>query len=225
MSLQSDPFLQRLNSPPARMLLALLLFFTAGTVWAEEPPDAPDRRAALRSGDIETRRDSAAYLGRHGDVQSVPALLDALRDREPGVRNLADNAIWSIWMRSGDAAIDEQMRSGAELLRMQRFDEALEIFAAVVKLRPDFAEGYNKRATALFYLGDYEHSLADIAETLKRNANHFGALSGAGLCWMALGDPGAALPYFQRALALNPNMTGVAETIQELKRRTKGRTL
>jgi tetratricopeptide (TPR) repeat protein len=210
---------------PGLCTLLLAVVALSGTVFSSESPVAAEQWRTLRLGEVPARREAALWLARHGGMESMPALLEALRDPEPQVRFLAENAIWSIWMRSGDAGIDERTREGAELLHQERFEEALAIFEDVVRRRPDFAEGYNKRATALYYLGDYERSLADIAETLKRNATHFGALSGAGLCWMALGDPDAALPYFERALALNPNLGGIAEAVQQLKRRARARTL
>ena len=201
----------------AACALALLLGTRPGAA-AQEGEEMRRQRDALRWGETDARRESAAWLGRNGTAETVPALVDALRDPDPGVRLISENAIWRIWMRSGDASIDHELQVGAEYLQEQRFQEALDVFEEVVRKAPDFAEGYNKRATALYYLGRYERSLNDIQETLQRNRFHFGALSGAGLCMIALREPELALQYFQRALAINPNLAGVQEMMERLRR-------
>jgi tetratricopeptide (TPR) repeat protein len=190
-----------------------------------EAEQSERRREALRWGETDARRESAAWLGRHGAADSVPALVDALRDPDQGVRLLSENAIWRIWMRSGDDGVDHRLRIGSEYLNEHRFQEALEVFDEVVRMAPEFAEGYNKRATALYYLGEYERSMADIRETLGRNPFHFGALSGAGLCMMALREPALALHYFERALAINPNLANVKEVVEKLRRITHERMM
>jgi tetratricopeptide (TPR) repeat protein len=206
----------------ARWSVLLLVAFAIGTaVHAAEDDAAAQRRGALRFGDLDARRAAAVWLAEHGAPDAVPALADALRDEDQGVRVLSEEAMWSIWTRSGDASIDEQLKAGSVLMQEQRFEEALGIFDEIVKQAPEFPEGYNKRATALYYLGQYQRSLDDIRETLARNQYHFGALSGAGLCWMALEEPVQALYYFERALSVNPNLSSIRNAVEQLRRMTE----
>jgi tetratricopeptide (TPR) repeat protein len=98
-------------------------------------------------------------------------------------------------------------------MRLHQPEAAAETFSRVIRQRPDFAEGWNKRATVYYILGDYRKSLTDCDEVLKRNPYHFGALSGYGMIYLHLNQPGQALHYFERALRLNPNPRSVEEAI------------
>ena len=91
-----------------------------------------------------------------------------------------------------------------------------------MKRQPGFAEGWNKRATLQFLLGHNEQSLHDCDEVLKRNPRHFGALSGAGQIHLQLGHLELALAFFKRALAINPNLDGLAPAVQQLEQRLQG---
>jgi tetratricopeptide (TPR) repeat protein len=83
----------------------------------------------------------------------------------------------------------------------------------VIKRKPAFAEGWNKRATALFLAGDFKRSLADCDQVMKRNPNHFGALSGYGQIYFQLEQYEKAISYWKRALKVNPNL-GVEDNIE-----------
>jgi tetratricopeptide (TPR) repeat protein len=106
---------------------------------------------------------------------------------------------------------------GVEQMQADALDSALSTFSAIVRLKPDFAEGWNKRATIYFMLGQNEQSLKDCDEVLKRNPKHFGALAGAGQIHLQLGHPEQALEFFRRAVAINPNLQGPAEMIPMLE--------
>ena len=215
--------------------LALLFAGLVAALWAgpfapglrgeEAAAEVQARHDMLRSGETAARREAALWLGQHASQDSVPRLVEALRDRDPGVRLIGENSIWKIWMRSGDSAVDRRLNEGTALLQRGELAAALAIFEDVVQMDGEFAEGYNKRATALYYLGDYQRSLSDIEETLKRNRYHFGALSGAGMCMMALEQPAVAAHYFERALEINPNLPGVADTIRRLRRLADGQMM
>lgn len=144
-------------------------------------------------------------------------LHDQLRDADPQVRAAAEQGLWRLWMRSGDAVIDADLERGTQLMQAGVLGEAIEIFSAIVRRRPDFAEGWNKRATAYFLAGEDDRSIADCREALKRNPRHFGALAGMGLLHARREDYAGALAWFRRALAVNPNMDGVRENIRELE--------
>ena len=125
--------------------------------------------------------------------------------------------MWSVWSRSGDAEVDGLFALGVEQMSQRQLEAAVQTFSRIIQRRPDFAEGWNKRATVYFMLGDYRRSLADCDEVMARNAYHWGALSGYGMIYMQLDQPGRALEYLEKALTVNPNLDQVAQTIEMLK--------
>ncbi|MGH7390241.1 MAG: tetratricopeptide repeat protein [Candidatus Rokuibacteriota bacterium] len=176
-------------------------------------------RADLRdTASAEARRRGARMLGEGGTMADVPALVEALRDPDAVVRALAEDALWEVWSRSGDGEADRLLAIGIEQMSERQGAAAVETFTRVIERRPEFAEGWNKRATVYFLLGEYEKSLADCDEVMKRNPYHFGALSGYGMIWMRLGEPEKALGWFERALDVNPNLQSVEEAAQTLRR-------
>ena len=148
----------------------------------------------------------------------VPALVRALRDRDEETREIAERAIWAVWARPGDSEVDALYRQGVEQMNLGLPQEAIATFSRVIRRKPGFAEGWNKRATLYYALGEYEKSLRDCAEVIKRNPLHFGALAGYGLIYSRLDEPERALGYFKRALRINPNMQGVVRNIELLQK-------
>jgi tetratricopeptide (TPR) repeat protein len=181
---------------------------------AVEQPEASARLAAVnRLAEIGQMADADRLLGRLGDA-------------DPQVRDSAALAMWRIWSRSGDPAIDQLFARGVESMQAGEHEQALAVFNDIVARKPGFAEGWNKRATLYFLLGRNRESLKDCDEVLKRNPNHFGALSGAGQIHLNLGNPQLALEFFRRALKVNPNLDSVRQVIPLLEQhlRDKGRS-
>jgi tetratricopeptide (TPR) repeat protein len=184
---------------------------------AEAGPGRADALAALAAPDVEARRVGAAALAQVGEPDDAPVLVRALRDADVQVRRLAERALWAVWSRSGDATIDHILEIGVAQMREGQIEASVETFSDIIRRRPDFAEGWNKRATAYYLLGDWRRSAADCDEVLKRNPQHFGALSGYGMIWLQLDQPTRALARFEEALAVNPNLDSVQETIDALR--------
>jgi tetratricopeptide (TPR) repeat protein len=172
----------------------------------------------LQEGTSEERRHAAGVLGDKGDHSAVPHLIDALKDDDAVVRELAEHSLWAIWNRSGDPKIDALLQEGIHLIQSDRLDEAIATFDEVVKGAPGFPEGYNRRATAYYLAGQYEKSIADCDEAIRRNPMHFGALSGLGYNYFKLGKSERAIRYFQRALDINPNKPRIRSIVIELQR-------
>ncbi len=133
--------------------------------------------------------------------------------------------IWDIWTQSGNAQTDDLMEAGIAALAAQDGEEALAAFDRVVKLAPNFAEGWNKRATTLYLLGRYADSIADIGKVLALEPRHFGALSGLGLCEAQRDRLPEAVAAFERALAVNPNMPGAILNLRNLKAELSKRSI
>jgi tetratricopeptide (TPR) repeat protein len=200
--------------PPAAvlaLLLAMPLTAACESITRAEAVEAIAQHGAAQ------RLVGVARLGEIGSMADADRLVARLADDDEDVRELAAAAMWQIWSRSGDPAIDALYRRGVTQMEAAQLREALGTFSEIVRRKPAFAEGWNKRATILFLLGRNVDSLKDCDEVLKRNPNHFGALSGAAQIHLKLGDLERALEYFERALQVNPNLPGAAQAVQMLE--------
>lgn len=145
--------------------------------------------------------------------------------QSPGWARALETQIGHIWDETSDAETQLLMEKGLTLMAEDEDEAALKAFDAMVEHAPDFAEGWNKRATVEFLLGDYTASMADIAHTLKLEPRHFGALAGLGQVELALGNRTAALDAFNQALAIDPYLGDVAEMAEELKKELAGKPI
>jgi tetratricopeptide (TPR) repeat protein len=133
--------------------------------------------------------------------------------------------IWAIWLQTpSDTAALLMMRAKAAM-DAQQIDVALKLLDAVVKLRPDYIEAWNRRATLYYLKNDYAHSLEDIQQVLVREPRHFGALAGLGMIMQDLGDDKRALDAFRKALAINPHLDKVPELVKTLSEKVEGRDI
>lgn len=192
--------------------LVALVLLAAGT--------APEERALveqLQSGSVVERRAAAGRLAEVGGAAATSELAKALRDADAEVRERAQAALWAIWQRSGDAEVDRLLQRGIVLMAEGRYPDAVAVFSEVIARAPAFAEGWNKRATVYYLMGDDDRSLADCEEVIRRNPIHFGALSGFGLLYLRKGELERAADYFERALGVNPNLEQVAAVLEQIR--------
>lgn len=156
----------------------------------------------------------------------LPALFDVLRaTKDPIQAHVTEQGIWRIWMASPDDTVNLLMLRGMDAMSSRDFGTALKVFTQMVEIAPDFAEGWNKRATVLYMLGAYAESIADIGRVLELEPRHFGALSGLGLCNAELQRDEAALDAFERALAVNPHMEGARAHAEMIRRRIEDKAI
>ena len=197
------------------------LVLMALALWPASLLAGPTREEALKAladkGSADSRRLGAQALGDTGLMSDLPQLAAALRDNDEVVRENAESSMWQVWSRSGDPTIDRLFATGLEQMNARQGEQAVETFSEIIRRKPEFAEGWNKRATVYYLLGEYQKSLADCDEVMKRNPYHFGALSGYGMIYMQLDQPAIALEYFERALRVNPNLESTRQTIEMLK--------
>jgi tetratricopeptide (TPR) repeat protein len=133
--------------------------------------------------------------------------------------------IWALWMQTpSDTAALLMVRAKAAMDAKQ-IDVALKLLDAVVKLRPEYVEAWNRRATLYYLQNDYTHSLEDIEQVLSREPRHFGALAGLGMIMQDLGDDKRALDAFRKALAVNPHLEKVPELVKMLTEKVEGRDI
>ncbi len=154
----------------------------------------------------------------------MDARLDLLFER---LRTTADmregqritHQIWVIWRETDNDFASDMMNRGLQDMNHERYDEALTALNKVVQAAPNYAEGWNARATLLYLMGDYVSSAVDVRRTLALEPRHFGAWAGLGLIYMGLDNDTAALEAFKKALALNPHLSGSKRNVEIIKKR------
>lgn len=148
-------------------------------------------------------------------------LLDSLFARlrkveSPVEAQMVERAIWELWMKSDSPTAELLLTQAVKALGAGEEQASLSILDRLVAIHPDFAEAWNKRATVYFMIGRYNESLSDINHVLDLEPRHFGALSGLGMIKQQQGDNKAALDAFRDALAVNPQLEGAKQAVEEL---------
>jgi tetratricopeptide (TPR) repeat protein len=170
-----------------------------------------------RSSQMEQRRLAYGRLAEVGTMEDIPLLMGALWDEEALIRGMAEQVVWGIWMRTDDPVVDPMFQSGISQIVEDQPDAAIRTLNEVIALKPEFAEAWNRRGDAYAAVGDFDRALADYSHTIELNPYHFGTLESCGLIWLGRSDYRRAAEYFRRALDLNPNLQGAAETLVELE--------
>ena len=136
-----------------------------------------------------------------------------------------EQRIWSLWMHSRSDTATLLMTRVQKAVEDKDLDLALKLLAAIVKVKPDYIEAWNRRATIFYMKKDYGRSVADIREVLRREPRHFGALTGLGLILQDIGDDKQALEVYRRALAVYPRIERVPDIVKSLTEKVEGRDI
>ncbi len=224
------------HAPLASLLLALALGLAVPPAAAQPSAPEPDAQPGAQpapEAQPDPRPDSRPQSPRPQSPEDEAALrrarLDALFSRL-AQKDFPDwlsvqNEIWAQWSRSGSPAMDLLLMRAESAMENGRFELALRYLEDLVRLAPDFAEGWNKRASVYFLLEQYGRSVADIERTLALEQRHFGALSGLGMILERLGDKQGAMRAYRRGLEVHPNLPGAAEGVERLAPDVDGREL
>jgi tetratricopeptide (TPR) repeat protein len=153
------------------------------------------------------------------------SLLEQLRDPQQEAWQRIERQLIRHWSRSGSASADLLLQRGRDAMRRGNSAVAIEHFSALIDHAPDFAEGYHSRATAWFMDGKVGRALSDLTETLARNPNHFGALTGLGRIFEDLSDFDRARKAYLAAEAIHPHRNDVKAALERLEQRLGGVTL
>ncbi|QJX46565.1 tetratricopeptide repeat protein [Hymenobacter taeanensis] len=137
---------------------------------------------------------------------STPTEIEALQD-----------GIWQIWLMTGHPLLDKYLESGMRAMAAGDYTLAIREFSFLIDASPDYAEGWNKRATAHYLRGEYRASLDDARQTLRLEPRHFGALSGRATMLLHLGDVAGSLRALQRLEHLCPNWPGLQTRLRDLR--------
>lgn len=175
-------------------------------VQEEQPQDLSSDPAAVRAAHLNELFSELAKID-NPDWQNVQA------------------QIWAAWSRSGSASMDLLLQRATAAMDQSDFDVALIHLNDLVRLAPDYAEGWNKRATVYFIQGQYGASVADIQRVLALEPRHFGALSGLGIILDRLGDEEGAMRAYRRTLEIHPHLAPAQEAVKRLSPEVDGREL
>lgn len=133
--------------------------------------------------------------------------------------------IWAQWLHTPSDTAALLMTRAKTAMDAKNIDVALKLLDSLVKLRPDYIEAWNRRATLYYLKNDYRHSLEDIQQVLIREPRHFGALAGLGMIMQEIGDDKRALEAFRKALAVNPHLEKVPDLVKSLTEKVEGRDI
>jgi len=133
--------------------------------------------------------------------------------------------IWAIWIQTPSDTASLLMARAKTAVDAKKIEVAIKLLDAVIKLRPDYIEAWNRRATLYYMQNDYGRSLADIREVLIREPRHFGALAGLGMIMQEVGDEKRALEAYRKALAVNPHLEKIPEQVKALTEKVEGRDI
>ena len=127
--------------------------------------------------------------------------------------------IWNIWStHPTQEKLTQLLSKGSSLMSTGKLETAYKIFSTIIESTPDWAEGWNKRATVLYLMGRYQESLKDIDEVLKRESRHFGALSGQGLVHIKLKNYEKAIKSYETVQKIYPSISSAKVMIPQLKK-------
>ena len=136
-----------------------------------------------------------------------------------------EERIWAVWVVSRSDTTNLLMTRVKTAIEAQDTDLAIKLLDAIIKIKPDYIEAWNRRATLYYMKKDFGRSLADIREVLKREPRHFGALAGLGLILQDIGDDKQALEVYRRALAVHPKLQRIPDIVKTLQEKVEGRDI
>lgn len=154
-----------------------------------------------------------------------PLFRELAKTEYPTQAQQLESEIWRTWLESGDQAVNRELEAGMRAMQAGRLEEAIERFTEVVEAAPEFAEGWNKRATAYYLNDEPAKSMRDIRKTLSLEPRHFGAISGMGLIFLQRGDERSALEAFEQVLRIYPASPSAGRHVERLRQKLEGQEI
>ena len=159
-------------------------------------------------------------------AQNLDRLFEALKVApDDDSAKYVENRIWAVWLASNSDTANLLMTRAKTAADGKDYDLAIKLLNAVIDIKPEFVEAWNRRATVYYTKKDFGRALADIQEVLAREPRHFGALSGLGIILQELGDDKHALEVFRRALAIHPRLERIPDLVKKLSDKIDGRDI
>ncbi len=169
---------------------------------------------------------SAPQNTRNAGTFNLDTLFGALKiaPDEASAKAIEDR-IWAIWMASDSDTCTLLMSRVKAATDAKDYDLAIKLLDAIVTIKPDYVEAWNRRATLYYIKHQYGQALADIREVLAHEPRHFGALAGLGLILQDIGDDKHALEAYQAALAIDPHLRNLTDVVKTLREKVEGRDI
>jgi tetratricopeptide (TPR) repeat protein len=164
----------------------------------------------------DVRKCASLALALIGTESCLEALAKQLRDEDAIVAQMAEHAMWSIWIRSGTDDANAWLVRGTKYFQDRHVEQAIESFSRAIDIDPDFAEAYNQRAMAHYVMEAFDRSAEDCRRVVSLMPMHFGAWAGLGNCYACLGKLQEAADCYRRAKQINPHLACVDDLIEEL---------
>lgn len=204
------------------MVFAVMVAVGPLPAFAQGPgPDTPGQQKKLP--DAPGKLPKLGGTDRNHGLDFLFGALKAAPDEESA--RYVEARIWALWLQTPSDTAALLMARAKLAMDAQKMDVALKLLDAVIKLRPDYVEAWNRRATVYYMQNDYARSLSDLKQVLIREPRHFGALAGLGMIMEDLGDDKRALDAFRKALAINPHLDKVPEMVKSLSEKVDGRDI
>ena len=182
--------------------------------------------ASAEPGDWLEPPKQLPHVGRGHRTHNLDFLFGALKlAPDDTTAKAIEERIWALWVVSRSDTANLLMTRVKTAIEAHEMDLAIELLNSIVKIKPDYIEAWNRRATLYYMKKDYGRSLADIREVLKREPRHFGALSGLGLIMQDIGDDKQALEVYRRALAVYPRLQRIPDVVKTLQEKVEGRDI
>lgn len=207
--------------------LALAAILVAGSASAQQrPPAAQGPQEPPGKKDLIEPPAELPKLRRGGRLHNLDFLFGALKvaPDESSAKNIEDR-IWALWLVSGSDTCNLLMVRVKNAIDAENYDLAIRLLDAIIEIRPNYVEAWNRRATVFFLKKQYGSALADLRQVLAREPRHFGALAGLGAIMQDVGDDKNALDAYRRALAIDPHLKGIADKVKSLTDKIEGRDI
>lgn len=204
-------------------LAIFVLFAAAATPPAAKAQVLPDPHADPHEGLVKPP-DELPNIPKGERNRNIDFLFGALKAAPDDASAKAiEDRIWAVWSGAGNETTNLLMSRAKKAADDKDYDLALRMLSAIIEIKPDFTEAWNRRATVYFLKKDYVNSIADIGKVLAREPRHFGALSGLGLIMQDMGDDKHALDAYRKALEVYPRLKGMDEKVKTLVGKVEGR--
>jgi tetratricopeptide (TPR) repeat protein len=211
-----------MDSPFPRIICGLIALTFAMAVLAHAPPVAVAQTGAAPEPPA-AKHPRPTNVDRSRNIDFLFGALKAAPDAEAA--KLVENRILALWLASGSDTADLLMTRVKTAIDAKDFELAITLLSAVVEIKPDYVEAWNRRATVHFLRKDFSGAIADIRQVLAREPRHFGALAGLGMIMQEIGEEKRALEMFRRALDVHPHLQRVPDLVKALTEKVDGRDI
>ena len=192
-------------------IASLAILLSAGPAFAQEEGAAE-----------ETEVTAAEEAPKQLSDETLEGLFERLAEADERQASRVEEEITERWSKSGSDSADLLLIRGRKALRKKEFKKAIAHFSRLIAFRPDFAEGWNARATAHFADKNLGRALADLYEVLRLEPRHFGAMIGIALIMENLDRKDDAYAAFKAAQDLHPNVDGAEAGLERLRESVQG---